>query len=64
MARWLEWHRAIAPDNREEIQALETDRGRHLRYVRLVGRRRRDAQLPDPIVSVAPEYKKTPLLGG
>ena len=34
--RWLDWHRAIAPNNREEIQALETDRGRYLSYVRLV----------------------------
>ena len=61
--RWLDWHRAIAPNNREEIQALETDRGRYLGYVRLVGRRRTDAQLPEPIVSVPVEYKKTPLLG-
>ena len=61
---WLNWHRAIAPDNREEIQALETDRGRYLGYVRLIGRRRSDAQLPDPIISVPVEYKKTPLLSG
>ena len=60
--RWLDWHRAIAPDNREEIKALETDRGRNLGYVRVVGRRRKDAQLSDPIVSVPVEYKKTPLL--
>jgi len=60
--RWLDWHRAIAPNNREEIQALETDQGRYLGYVRLVGRRRADALLADPIVSVPVEYKKTPLL--
>jgi ubiquinone/menaquinone biosynthesis C-methylase UbiE len=60
--RWLDWHRAIAPNNREEIQALETDRGSYLGYVRLVGRRRPDARLSDPIVSVPVEYTKTPLL--
>jgi cyclopropane fatty-acyl-phospholipid synthase-like methyltransferase len=62
--RWLDWHLAIAPNNREEIQALETDRGRYLGYVRMVGRRRTDAQLQDPIVAVPAEYKKTPLLNG
>jgi len=60
--RWLDWHRAIAPDNREELQALETDRGRYLGYVRVVGRRRKDLELRDPIVSVPADYKKTPLL--
>ena len=39
--RWLDWHRAIAPDNAAEIKALEADRGRYLGYVRVVGRRRR-----------------------
>jgi hypothetical protein len=62
--KWLDWHRAIAPDNREEIQALEIDRGRYLGYVRLVGRRRTDVQLRDPVVSVPVEYKKMPLLTG
>jgi hypothetical protein len=49
--RWLDWHRAIAPDNRQEIQTLETDRVRYLGYVHVVGRRRPDARLSDPIVS-------------
>ena len=62
--RWLDWHRAIAPGNRDEIQALETDQGRFLGYVRLVGRRRTDAQLRDPVVLAPVEYKKTPLLKG
>jgi len=62
--RWLDWHRAIAPNNREEIQALETDQGRYLGYVRMVGRRRMDAQLRDVNVSVPVEYKKAPLLNG
>ena len=60
--RWLDWHRTIAPDNREEIQALETDRGRYLGYVRMVGRRRADARLPEQAVSMPVEYKKAPLL--
>jgi len=60
--RWLEWHRAIAPNNLEEIQAVETDRGRYLGYVRVVGRRRTDVELPEPVVSVPTEYTKTPLL--
>lgn len=59
---WLDWHRAIAPKNREEIQALETDRGKFLGYVRLVGRRRPDARLSDPVVSVQVEYTKASLL--
>ena len=62
--RWLEWHLAIAPGNKEEIEVLETDRGRYLGYVRVIGRRRADVQLQDPIVSVPLEYKKTPLLNG
>jgi len=62
--RWLDWHRAIAPDNQEEIQTLETDRGRYLGYVRVVGRRRTDAQLQEPVLSVPVVYKKAPLLRG
>jgi SAM-dependent methyltransferase len=59
---WLEWLRLIAPDNVTEIRTLEADAGRHLGYVRAVGRRRADAQLPEPIVSVPEEYVKQPLL--
>ena len=62
--RWVEWHRAIAPDNLQEITALEADRGRYLGYVRLVGRKRADAVLNDPVVSVPVEYRKAPLLRG
>jgi len=63
-ARWLDWHRAIAPNNREEIRALETDQGQYLGYVRLIGRKRADAPVRDVIVSAPVEYKKTPLLNG
>jgi len=59
---WLDWHRAVAPDNEVEINALEADRGRYLGYVRLVGRRRGQAKLADHIVSLPPQYAKKPLL--
>jgi SAM-dependent methyltransferase len=64
---WLEWMRAVAPDNAAEIAALEADAGRYLGYVRVVGRRRGDARLepycwPDPLRSLPPDYTKKPLL--
>lgn len=59
---WREWHLAIAPDNAVEIRALETDGGRYLGYVRAVARRRADAQLPEPTVSVRSPYSRHPLL--
>jgi cyclopropane fatty-acyl-phospholipid synthase-like methyltransferase len=59
---WLDWIRAIAPDNDAEIKALEADRGNYLGYVRLVGRRQGHVTLADPIVSVPTEYTKQPLL--
>ena len=33
-------------------------------YVRLVGRRRADSRLEDPVVAVPVDYKKTPLMSG
>jgi SAM-dependent methyltransferase len=62
--RWLDWHRVIAPDNAVEIRALEADRGSHLGYVRVVGRRRAEAQLTGPVVSVAAQYVRKPLVRG
>ena len=59
---WLDWHRAVAPDNATEIEALEADRGRYLGYVRVVGRRRAEARLEDPIVSIPAHYTQTALL--
>lgn len=64
---WLDWHKAVAPDNATEIAALEADGGRYLGYVRLVGRRRGDVKLeeycwPDPLRSLPAEYTKKPLL--
>ena len=60
--RWLDWHRAVPPDNEAEIAALETDRGRYLGYVRLVGRRQGQAILADHVESVPPQYTRMPLL--
>jgi SAM-dependent methyltransferase len=62
--RWLEWQRATAPGNVVEIKALEADQGRYFGYVRFVGRRRAEAKLEEPIVSVQMEYTKAPLLRG
>ncbi len=60
--RWLDWQRAIAPDNVTEIQALEADRGSCLGYVRVVGRRRSEVTLADPIISMPEQYTHKPLL--
>jgi cyclopropane fatty-acyl-phospholipid synthase-like methyltransferase len=61
---WRDWLKAVAPDNVVEIQTLEADRGSYLGYVRLIGTRRADAKLEEPIVSVPTEYNKRPLLRG
>ena len=61
---WLDWLRLVAPDNATEIRALEADSGSNLGYVRVVGRRRAEAQLSAPIVSVPTRYEKIPLLRG
>jgi ubiquinone/menaquinone biosynthesis C-methylase UbiE len=65
--RWLEWHRAVAPDNATEIKAVEVDAGRYLGYMRVIGRRRGDAKLeeycwPDTMRSFPVEYTRKPLL--
>ena len=60
--RWLDWHRIIAPDNAVEIAALEADRGEYLGYVRVVGQRRREAELADFPVSLPEQYTKKSLL--
>jgi cyclopropane fatty-acyl-phospholipid synthase-like methyltransferase len=59
---WLHWHKVVAPDNQAEINALETDRGRYLCYVRTVGRRQGSVQLADHIESLPTQYAKKPLL--
>jgi cyclopropane fatty-acyl-phospholipid synthase-like methyltransferase len=59
---WADWQRAASPDNKAEIEAIDADRGRCLGYVRVIGRRRADAQLDEPINSVPVEYTRQPLL--
>lgn len=59
---WLDWHRAICPENAKEIHALEADAGRHLGYIRVIARRRPDARLEEPIVSIPVQYEPKPLL--
>ena len=59
---WRDWQKVIAPDNTAEILALEEDRGSYLGYVRLLGRRRAEARLDEPILSVPGKYAKKPLL--
>jgi SAM-dependent methyltransferase len=59
---WLDWQRVVAPDNVTEIEAVAADRGRYIGYVRMVGRRRAEARLEDPVVSVATQYTRKPLL--
>lgn len=61
---WRDWHRAVAPDNEVEIKALEADRGDYLGFVRVVGRRRADAILEEPLAStsIPAQYTKEPLL--
>jgi cyclopropane fatty-acyl-phospholipid synthase-like methyltransferase len=58
---WLDWQRAVAPDNAPEIAAVEADAGRYLAYVRAVGRRT-DLRLDEPLVSIPSRYEKHPLL--
>lgn len=58
---WLDWQHAVAPDNTPEIDAVGTDSGRTLGYVRAVGRRT-GAPLDEPISAIPVEYVSTPLL--
>jgi SAM-dependent methyltransferase len=62
--RWLDWHKTVCPDNETEIKALEADRGDYLGYVRVVGRRRDDASLAEPIEALPVQYTRKPLLRG
>jgi SAM-dependent methyltransferase len=59
---WRDWLKLVSPTNETEISALEADAGRHFGYVRAVGRRRAEAQLFDPLMTVTTEYAKRPLL--
>jgi SAM-dependent methyltransferase len=59
---WLDWHRVIAPDNAVEIKALETDRGKHLGYVRVLARRQGRVKLEERVVSLPMQYVKKTLM--
>jgi len=59
---WLEWLRAVAPENLSEIQAFEADRGDWLGYVRAIGHRRGEVKLDEPITSIPASYERKPLL--
>lgn len=61
---WRDWVRLAAPANEVELRALEADAGRHLGYVRAVGRRRAGAELFDPLLTVPAEYAAKPLRRG
>ena len=60
--RWIDWHKVIAPDNGVEIEALESDHGRNLGYVRLIGRRSTQVKFEEQILSVPTQYTKKLLL--
>lgn len=59
---WRDWLKLVSPENHNEIRALETDAGRYLGYVRAVGRRRAEAQIFDPFMSIPTQYVKKQLL--
>lgn len=59
---WLDWQRAISPDNRVEIDALSADRGEYLGYVRAVARRRAGIVPEEPITSIPTTYVAAPVL--
>jgi ubiquinone/menaquinone biosynthesis C-methylase UbiE len=61
---WLEWLRVISPENHLEIGTLEADGGRHLGYNRVIARRRPDADLSEPILSIPSNYTRKQLLRG
>jgi ubiquinone/menaquinone biosynthesis C-methylase UbiE len=59
---WLDWQRRVCPDNVVELAAVEEDAGRTLGYVRVIARRKTGVPLDAPIVSIATEYQRHPLL--
>ena len=59
---WLEWQAVVAPKNFLEIRAIEADAGDHMGYVRVAGRRRRNAKVDAIIQSIPTTYVRQPLL--
>ncbi|OYW24211.1 MAG: SAM-dependent methyltransferase [Planctomycetales bacterium 12-60-4] len=59
---WLQWQQVICPENTTELQAVQSDAGRTLGYVRTVARRRADAVIDEPLASIPGKYHQAPLL--
>jgi cyclopropane fatty-acyl-phospholipid synthase-like methyltransferase len=59
---WLQWQLVVAPENLVEIRAVEADQGNWLGYLRVIGRRRADAKLDEPITALPAKYVPQPLL--
>jgi cyclopropane fatty-acyl-phospholipid synthase-like methyltransferase len=64
---WSAWQREAWPDNLTEIEAVDADAGRHLAYIRMVGRRRENIKLeeyawPDTMRSMPVSYEPQPVL--
>lgn len=61
---WNDWIEHIAPDNRLELNALQSDHGDNLGYVRVIARKRHDVQLDMPTwqLSIPSSYQKRRLL--
>ncbi len=59
---WVNWHKAIAPDNQQEIEALEADQRQTLTYMRVIARRNPNVELTDPNFTIPPNYVPKPLL--
>jgi cyclopropane fatty-acyl-phospholipid synthase-like methyltransferase len=60
--RWLDWQNVICPENRVEIEAIARDAGQTMGYVRAIARRRPEATIPDPTLSVPMTYVRQPML--
>lgn len=64
---WLDWQQTAHSENKLEIETVKADRGEYLGYVRMVGRRRDDAELvdycwPDTMRSFPADYVNLPHL--
>ena len=59
---WVEWQKAVAPENVTEIRAIERDAGDLMGYVRAIARRRLDAKLEEIIQSVPTTYTRQSML--
>jgi SAM-dependent methyltransferase len=58
---WLTWQQTVSPDNHLEIDAVTSDQGRHLGYVRAIARRRPDVTPDEPITSIPVTYTHHPV---